>query len=287
MSPSSRLNPRARRRRTAAAGITVLLVAAGCVHALSGTGASRRTAAGTPPAPQVALGQARGLASPAPSAVSRGSTPVPASDAVPTTGSVLVDVPTQGQLPLLPNGCEVTSLSMLLTFAGHPADKLVLSRAQDTDLGQPVFSGRPGDFYGISRWGDPNESFVGRVQGYGYGIYHGPLARLLDRQLPGRSVDVTGRPFSEVLARLRAGAPTVLWTTTTFRPPTRWVTWATPNGPFRGTQVEHAVLLVGYASGRLVVNNPLSGRRESVAAGPFVASWQQMGRQALTVTSSG
>jgi len=60
---------------------------------------------------------------------------------------------------------------MLLTFAGRPADKLVLSRAQDTDLGQPVFSGRLGDFYGISRWGNPNDSFVGRVQGYGYGIY--------------------------------------------------------------------------------------------------------------------
>lgn len=295
MSVGSGLSARSRRRRSAAAGVAVLLAAAGGVQAWTGSGGTR--AALTAPPRRAPLAGIGGTATAPPGAQSRSAAPASAlpstpasaaaSDDVPRSGTALIDVPTQSQLPALPNGCEVTSLSMLLAFAQRPVDKLVLARTQDTDRGQPVFAGAQGDFYGISRWGNPNDSFVGRVDGrYGYGIYHGPLAKLLDRQVPGRSVDLTGRPFSDVLARLRQGTPVVLWTTTTFRPPSRWVTWATPDGPFRGTQVEHAVLLVGYAPGRLVINNPLSGRRESIQSAPFVASWQQMGRQALTVSRS-
>jgi uncharacterized protein YvpB len=267
----------------------MLLAAAGGVHALTGSAGTRAARTSEPVAPRPASAQSAATASPRPPAgvAARKATPAPApgSDDVPQSGTALIDVPTQSQLPALPNGCEVTSLSMLLSFAQRPVDKLVLARTQDTDRGQPVFAGTQHDFYSISRWGNPNDSFVGRVDGrYGYGIYHGPLARLLDRQLPGRSDDLTGRPFSEVLEHLRQGTPVVLWTTTTFRPPSRWVTWATPNGPFRATQAEHAVLLIGYTPGHLVINNPLSGQRESVQAAPFLVSWQQMGRQALTVT---
>lgn len=270
----------------------MLLAAAGGVHALTGSEGMRVARTSAPVAPLPASARSVVPASPRPAGVAaRNATPAtapaPAADDVPRSGTALIDVPTQSQLPALPNGCEVTSLSMLLGFAQRPVDKLVLARRQDTDRGQPVFAGTQHDFYSISRWGNPNNSFVGRVDGrYGYGIYHGPLARLLDRQLPGRSDDLTGRPFSEVLARVRQGTPVVLWTTTTFRPPSRWVTWATPNGPFRATQAEHAVLLIGYTPGHLVINNPLSGQRESVQAAPFLVSWQQMGRQALTVTHS-
>jgi uncharacterized protein YvpB len=173
---------------------------------------------------------------------------------------------------------------MLLTAGGTPVDKELLAREQPTDTTPPVFSGPPGDFYSISRWGNPNKGFVGNVEGYGYGIYHAPLARLLNSKTQGHALDLTGRPFSEILARLRLGTPIVVWTTSTFAPPTRWVTWKTPQGPVRATQLEHAVLLVGYTPEKLIVNNPLTGRREQASPAPFIAAWQQMGRQALTLT---
>src|SRR5665811_2281455 len=186
--------------------------------------------------------------------------PAASDDFVPI-GSVLLSVPTQSQLPTLPNGCEVTSLSMLLTAWGRQVDKDVLAREQPTDPTSPVFSGPPGDFYSISRWGDPNTAFVGDVEGYGYGIYHAPLARLLNSKTQGHALDLTGRPFSEILARLRLGRPVVVWTTSTFAPTTLWVTWTTSTGPFRATPFEHAVLLVGYTRDKIIVNNPLTGRQ--------------------------
>jgi uncharacterized protein YvpB len=196
---------------------------------------------------------------------------------------MLLNVPLQAQLPELPNGCEVTSLSMLLTARGTPVSKLVLADEQPTNHAQPAFAGTVGDFYAISRWANPNTAFVGNVRGkYGYGIYHAPLAKLLNDKAQGAALDLSGRRFSQILAQLRTGTPIVLWTTTTFRPPTRWVTWSTPEGPFRATKLEHAVLLVGYTRTKLIINNPLTGRQQQVAAAPFIAAWQQMGRQALT-----
>lgn len=203
-------------------------------------------------------------------------------DAATAGPPVLLQAPVISQLPQLRNGCEVTSLAMLLQAVGDPVDKMALAQRQPTDPTPPVF-GTPGVFATISRWGNPDKAYVGSPTGYGYGIYHAPLARLLEQELPGRSLDLSGRPFGDVVAQLRNGIPVVLWTTTTMRPPTSWVTWQSPDGPVRATQLEHAVLLVGASARGLVVNNPLTGRQELVPTASFVAAWQAMGRQAVSV----
>lgn len=210
--------------------------------------------------------------------------PGPGSDVFTATSAFRVASRPQSQLPELPNGCEVTALSMLLDAVGAPVNKMTLAREQPTDGTQPEFGQPGGGFSSIRAWGNPNRVFVGRVAGsYGYGIYHAPLRRLLDRKIAGRALDLTGRRFSDVLAQVRSGVPVLLWTTTTMRPPTSWVWWQTPDGPFRATREEHAVLLVGYAPSGLIVDDPLVGKARLVSAGPFIAAWQALGRQALSV----
>ena len=172
---------------------------------------------------------------------------------------------------------------MLLASTGIRADKIRLAATQEYDRTPPQFNGQTHDFYRITRWGDPNVGFVGSVRDYGYGIYHAPLARLLDRLAPGRANDLSGSGFAAVLQELRLGRPVLVWVTTTMRPPSRWVTWRTPRGRFTGTIQEHAVLVVGYTPRALIINNPLSGRRESVAPQPFIEAWKQLGRQVLVV----
>jgi len=195
-----------------------------------------------------------------------------------------VQVPVQQQLPELPNGCEVTSLSMLLAAGEVRVNKDVLADAQDTNLTPPVYAKGSRDFYRITRWGNPNVAFVGNVRKMGYGIYHAPLARLAETEAPGRVRDLTGGGFTEVMDQVRSGSPVLVWTTVTERSVTRWVTWRTPQGLFRATKMEHAVLVVGYTARGLIVNDPLAGRRKTVPAKPFIRSWQQLGRQALMLT---
>ena len=196
--------------------------------------------------------------------------------------AALINVAPQDQFPQLPNGCEVTSLSMLLSFAGDPLSKMTLAKEMPVDPTKRVM----GSGYTIKFWGNPNVGFVGNVykKPDGYGIYNGPLFRFLNQLLPGRAVNLSGDRFDQILAQVARGTPVEVWTTTIFRPTNYWVTWQSPEGVVHATPLEHAVLIVGYDSTQIFVNNPLNGRKaEPVDREQFIRSWIQMGRQAITV----
>ncbi|MDA8194133.1 MAG: C39 family peptidase [Thermaerobacter sp.] len=211
----------------------------------------------------------------------------PAAQALPA--SYLIQVPAKDQYPQLPNGCEVTSLAMLMTAVGHPVSKMTLAQQMPVDPTKLVLTSTTADgetVHHVQYWGNPNVGFVGSVYqaGEGYGIYHGPMTAFLNRLLPGRAEDLTGKPFSDILQHVASGIPVEVWTTTTFQPTSDWVTWQSPEGLVTATPLEHAVLLVGYSPGYLYVNNPLNGvAAQKVPEAPFIQAWQQLGGQAITV----
>ncbi|MCL6595111.1 MAG: C39 family peptidase [Firmicutes bacterium] len=219
-----------------------------------------------------------------PARAAAGGGPRPPATARPPL-AVLLRVEPQNQFPQLPNGCEVTSLSMLLGAVGHPVSKMRLARLMPVDP-TPRRLGAGGQ---ILAWGDPNVGFVGSVYVHadGFGMYHGPVVRLIDRLLPGRGLDLTGRPFDSLLARVAAGQPVEVWTTVPLSPDVPWVTWQSPEGPVHTTLEEHAVLLVGYTPSKVLIANPFNGEAaQSVPRARFIASWQVMGRQAVTVAGA-
>ncbi len=200
-------------------------------------------------------------------------------------------VPAQSQLPQLQNGCEVTSLSMLLTAVHHPVSKMTLAAEQPTDPTPAVLKPIPG-FKGnpileVVSWGNPNVGFVGSVEGgaqLGYGIYNGPLDHLLNEILPGQAEDMTGDSFTQILDHVAHGVPVEAWTTINFEPTNDWVTWQSPEGPVTATPMEHAVLIVGYTPTTVIINNPYTGQaNEAVNRADFIAAWTQLGSQAITV----
>jgi uncharacterized protein YvpB len=273
MNKGATINKRMSRLKATATATTIVLGAlVGVVLLIAVGGALTRPEQPTTPAAPAPYGSLGGDATP-------GTLPA----------RVVLRAPAIAQLPELPNGCEVTSLSMLLAVSGHPVDKVTLARAQPIDPTPVVYQlGGADSFDRTSRWGDPDVGFVGNSAGRpGYGIYHAPLARLLNSVLPGHALDLTGRDFAAVLARVAGGTPVVVWTTTMFAPTDDWTTWQSPTGLVHATQDEHAVLLVGYDKAAVYVNDPLDG----VAAKPvdrarFLASWQQMGGQAITLSAT-
>jgi uncharacterized protein YvpB len=193
----------------------------------------------------------------------------------------LINVPAESQDPELYNGCEVTSLSMLLTAAGHPVDKMTLANEIPKDTTPIVYDNNNR----IISWGDPNVGFVGDITGKtpGYGVYHGPVFQLLNTILPGHAVDLTGSSFDQILNHVASGKPVVAWTTVNFSPTSSWVTWQGPNGPVHATFNEHAVLIVGFNEKQIFINNPLDGTAgEAVDRNQFIASWIQLGQQAVS-----
>jgi uncharacterized protein YvpB len=202
---------------------------------------------------------------------------------LPRPSEIVLNVSPQDQLPQLPNGCEVTSLSMLFDYVGHPVSKMTLAKEVLKDP-QPLVLGTHKQ---IVAWGDPNKGFVGKIDANpGYGVYHKPMIQLINQILPDQAEDLSHHPFSDILDKVANEMPVVVWTNTTFKPlpPSQWITWQSPEGTIRATFDEHAVLVVGYSKNYVYINNPLNGDQdERVDRQAFVASWKQMGEQAVTV----
>lgn len=201
-----------------------------------------------------------------------------------TNSTILIKVKSIKQKPELYNGCEVTSLAMLLNWAGVSVNKLQLSKNIKKDK-TPVEKDEKGN---ILSWGDPNNGFVGDITGddSGYAVYHGPLASLLNRYLPGKAADLSGSSFLQILDYVNGGKPVVVWTTSFFAPTNEWVTWTSPHGTIKATFHEHCVLLVGFDENKKVVylNDPLYGAQaKEVPMEDFRKSWVQLGSQAVSV----
>lgn len=194
--------------------------------------------------------------------------------------SAIIDAPVFKQLPELPAGCEITSLTMLLQFKGIDKTKLQLADEMPKDP-TPVTLNADGS---IAYWGNPNTGFVGDVtrKQRGFGIYHSGLFPLLKTYIP-TAIDVTGESFDMYEAQVAGGIPVIVWTTIDFNVPYKWVTWDTPIGPLQTSFAEHAVLLVGYDEENVFLNDPLSGNKQfKVNKAQFIESWTAMGKQGLT-----
>ncbi|KAF4324919.1 hypothetical protein G195_001740 [Phytophthora kernoviae 00238/432] len=174
---------------------------------------------------------------------------------------------------------------MLLQSAGVTVDKMKL--AKDVRKDPTPYTKKNGQVY----FGNPYDGFVGDMYSFenpGYGVYHGPIKELADQYLPSKIIDMTGSSFSDVLFSIQRGAPVWVITNTTFSPlsDSRFQTWVTPTGTIQITYKEHAVLVTGFDSNYIYFNDPLANKNRKVAISSFQASWEQMGRQAITYITS-
>jgi uncharacterized protein YvpB len=195
---------------------------------------------------------------------------------------VLLDVPVISQLPELPRGCEVSSLAMLLHYAGIKADKMILAGEVKKDLTpREVINGE-------IHFGNPHAGFVGDMYAKdkpGYGVYHEPIRDLAEKYLPGKIKDVTGSDFQELKIHLSDNRPVWVITNIQYQELTQdqFQTWNTPTGKVQITFKEHAVVITGYDAEFIYFNDPLTGEKNKKAPiKEFEESWVQMGRQAIT-----
>lgn len=180
---------------------------------------------------------------------------------------------------VLHNDCEATALSMLLSAAGVHIGQLAL-QAQLPRSGPLDPEAVPGS--DLFRWGDPERGFVGRPDGGGteggFGVYEPPVRRLAARHGV-RLVDLRGSSVATVRAALLAGRPVLAWVGLADGPFLRWLT---PSGREITVNLnEHAVTLVGAGDDYVLVDNPLTGRRERWSDALFSYRWSLLGHRAL------
>ncbi|HEE9033344.1 C39 family peptidase [Bacillus cereus] len=194
---------------------------------------------------------------------------------------ILANVPLIQQLPELDRGCEVTSLAMMLQYAGVSVDKMTLANEI-----------KKVDFIDDGVRGNPNEGFVGNIYTFsesGYGVYHGPLFQLAEKYLPNKAVDLTGKNIEEIYKSIKAGQPVVMITNATFAPldEAEFTTWETNSGDVSITYNEHCVVLIGYDQESVYIRDPLEDSLDvKVPRETFEQAWVQMGSQAISYVKS-
>jgi uncharacterized protein YvpB len=188
-----------------------------------------------------------------------------------------ISAPHIQQLPELPRGCEVTSLAMMLQHAGVKVSKMELAKR----INKVPFSKN-----GLR--GNPNDGFVGNMYTFsapGLGVYHKPILKLADKYLPNRVVDLTGKDFSHVYRMLDQGQPVWVITNSWYKElsASQFSTWQTSKGPVQITYREHSVLVTGYDSNNIYVNDPLFPKaNRALNKKSFIDAWNQMGKQAIS-----
>lgn len=194
--------------------------------------------------------------------------------------NALLDVPLIKQNPELRYGCEVTSLAMMLQFAGVKTNKMDLYHKIKKD-NDPLVK-QNGD---IIRWGDPDVGFVGDMTGKsaGYAVFDRPMVDLINVYLPGRAVNLTNKPFTELEAHVAKGFPVVVWTTGDYRLPDRPESWIHGNKKIISPLDLHAVVLVGFDASFVYLNDPLSGGKQvKVNKQQFLQSWNALKNRAVS-----
>ena len=139
------------------------------------------------------------------------------------TKSKILNVPLINQLdaPKLYNGCEVTSLAMILNYNGYHVTKNELANNIKT---VPLT-------YSNGLKGNPNEGFVGNMEnGPGLAVYNGPIYDLAKKYAGSKVVNLTNHPFTDLLKRVSQGEPVWIITTATFAPVSDFEKWQTPQG---------------------------------------------------------
>ncbi len=193
---------------------------------------------------------------------------------------VVLNVPLINQMddPKLYNGCEVTSLAMVLNYNGIDVTKSELADNIETVPFQ----------YDDGKHGNPNDGFVGSVSGStstGLGVYHGPVYNLA-KQYADNVYDLTGSNFDTVVNKVEEGHPVWTITTTAFAPVSDFESWDTPDGEIDVTYSEHSVCITGFDRDKRViyVNDPYGYKNREVDWNDFAAAYKQMGKQAICVT---
>lgn len=184
------------------------------------------------------------------------------------------------QRPVLPTGCEVTSLAIALKHYGINASKETL--ADNYLPKQPVGKA---NFY---------KEFVGNPRtASSYGCYAPVIvdtanAYFEDKNLSYRAVDYTGSTFSFLLEKVASGVPVIIWATSPLEGEPEYTSAWIVNGEYvhwKGNL--HCLVLTGFnvSEGKVYVADPLKGNTE-YDMDLFLKRFKQLFSQAVVIEAA-
>lgn len=158
------------------------------------------------------------------------------------------------QQPELPTGCEVTSLTMALRFAGYDVSKEELAD-------QYLEKAAPGEVsYKTAFWGDPRQE-------ESFGCYAPVIVKAANRYLAQQkstqmAYNLTGASLDDVLLEVRMGYPVIVWGSMYINEEIVFsYGWEIEGETVTWPSNEHCMLLIGFdtETNSVIVCDPLEG----------------------------
>lgn len=169
------------------------------------------------------------------------------------------------QNPELPNGCEITSLTIVMNYEGYPCDKLDMS---DNYLPKAD-----------SLSADPDEYYLREPRNNGFYCFAGPIVKAVnnfneDKGTNAIATDLTGSDVSLLYDYVRKGHPLVVWGT---------LYWNTPYKYESGLYSNlHCMVLSGFTDDTVTITDPIYGVTV-ISRSRFERVWEAMGSRAVLV----
>lgn len=205
---------------------------------------------------------------------------------------VLIPVELIPQNPELPNGCEITALTMLLRQAGFGIDKVTMAKyfMPKEEFREVTVAGKKDPvLYG----GDPEKVYAGDPMSKDNGFYcfQDPIIKAAslffeEQKSPLKALDLSGAPVSGLVGLVDQGTPVMVWCTLrmdSLRNSTKksWVITETGETYVPYSNV-HAMVLVGYNDEDFYLNDPLNGL-VTCPKDKFMQVFEQLGSRAVVI----
>ena len=188
-----------------------------------------------------------------------------------------IDVEPVLQLPELPAGCEITSLTCLLNYLGFSADKEVMA---DTYLNYVLEGATHYTLF---------DKYIGDPRADGYGCYSPVIVKaateyLADQNSSMKAVNLSGSTQEEILLAVASGHPIVIWNTVDSMDVSEELAWRTPDGEEVYWCIWEHCLLTGYdlKKNTVTVCDPLKGVAKYNLT-QFFAVYNDLYQQAMTI----
>lgn len=197
------------------------------------------------------------------------------TDAAEDSSKLLNSFKAVSQKPELPNGCEITSLTMVLNYYGFDADKCDLS---DNYLDK----GKVGTVdFRMAFEGNPRDEDA-------YGCYAPVIVNAANKYLKEQNSDmkakeITDTEFENLFEYTKKGIPVMVWCTYDLAqgyPSKKWnvdgqeIQWYTP---------EHCMVLLGEKDGKVVTADPGYGEIKEYDKSLFETRYNELHKQSVII----
>lgn len=179
--------------------------------------------------------------------------------------------------------CEFAATSSILKYFGKSFTEEQIHEAIGVDNSPRFF-----DEQGNLHWGNPQEKYVGDIDGRivyvdGYGVYNKPIYKFLEKNGFSKSISKTQWELEELLTYIRKGYPAIVWISNDYKEKEIIKMIASDGTENPSIDKEHTVVIRGVDKENIYVMDVGYGTQYTVSYSKFLTGFKNLDNMGIVV----